>query len=108
MLYPKRMISRIILLLVIALLPYSSWAKDAETFDSNRARLLGHMLQQQLSGKHYSQKPTDDTLSDAAFDLYLKQLDFQKRFLLQEDVARLEEYRNLIDDSIRRGDLIFR
>ncbi len=105
MLYPKRMISRIILLLVIALLPYSSWAKDAETFDSNRARLLGHMLQQQLSGKHYSQKPTDDTLSDAAFDLYLKQLDFQKRFLLQEDVARLEEYRNLIDDSIRRGRL---
>jgi carboxyl-terminal processing protease len=63
------------------------------------------MLQQQLSRKHYSQKPTDDALSHAAFDLYLKQLDFQKRFLLQEDVEKLKVYRSEIDDAIRRGRL---
>ncbi len=44
-------------------------------------------------------------MSHAAFDLYLKQLDFQKRFLLQEDVAGLKKFRDQIDDAIRRGRL---
>ncbi len=105
MFYPAKSVSRVVLVLLLVLLPASVWCKQAEPFDTNRARLLGHMLQQQLSGKHYSQKPTDDALSNAAFDLYLKQLDFQKRFLWQEDVARLEAYRSKIDDAIRRGRL---
>ncbi len=98
-------VNRIILVLLLTLLPAPSWSKEADPFDTNRARLLGHMLQQQLSSKHYSQKPTDDVLSHAAFDLYLKQLDFQKRFLWQEDVARLKFFRSQIDDAIRRGRL---
>jgi len=105
MYFPVKYINRVIFVLLLTLLPVSSWGKDVEPFDTNRARLLGHMLQQQLSGKHYSQKPTDDALSNAAFDLYLKQLDFQKRFLLQEDVTKLELYRYQIDDAIRRGRL---
>ncbi len=105
MFYPAKLINRIILVLLLTLLPASSWSKEVDPFDTNRARLLGHMLQQQLSGKHYSQKPTDDALSHAAFDLYLKQLDFQKRFLWQEDIAKLEQFRSQIDDAIRRGRL---
>ena len=105
MLNPAKFVSRIVLFLLLVLLPVSGWAKTGDLFDTNRARLLGHMLQQQLSGKHYSQKPTNDALSEAAFDLYLKQLDFQKRFLLQSDVTELEKYRNQIDDAVRRGRL---
>ncbi|WP_175498415.1 carboxy terminal-processing peptidase [Desulfuromusa kysingii] len=105
MFFPGKYISRIVFVVLLTLLPISSWAQDAEPFDTNRARLLGHMLQQQLSGKHYSQKPTDDALSEAAFDLYLKQLDFQKRFLWQEDADKLTLYKDQIDDSIRRGRL---
>ena len=105
MFYPAKFINRIILILLLTLLPVSSWSKEVDKFDTNRARLLGHMLQQQLSGKHYSQKPIDDELSKAAFDLYLKQLDFQKRFLWQEDADKLTEFRTKIDDSIRRGRL---
>ncbi|WP_303721493.1 carboxy terminal-processing peptidase [Malonomonas rubra] len=95
----------ITILLLILLLPVVGGAMDNADFDTNRARLLGHMIQQQLSRNHYSQKPTDDNLSHAAFDLYLKQLDFQKRFLLLEDVAQLKAYQDQIDDSIRRGRL---
>ncbi len=101
---PARCFSKLFLLLLLALLPLSGWAKTPD-FDQNRARLLGHMIQQQLSRNHYSQKPTDDALSRAAFELYLKQLDFQKRFLLEEDVAQLRSYQDKIDDSIRRGRL---
>ena len=98
-----RKIPGFVVLLLVLLVSTGAWGQEAPTFDTNRARLLGHILQQQLSRKHYSQKPTDDALSRAAFDLYLRQLDVQKRFLLQEDVAELETYRERIDDSIRRG-----
>ncbi len=100
-----KLLCRIVLLLLIVLLPLQLWAKAEDGFDTNRARLLGHILQQQLSRKHYSQKPTDDALSHAAFELYLKQLDFQKRFLLLEDIVQLEDYRSEIDNAIRRGRL---
>ncbi len=105
MFYPAKFVRRFVVILVLLLLPASAWCKEVDPFDTNRARLLGHMLQQQLSGKHYSQKPTDDALSHAAFDLYLKQLDFQKQFLWQEDVTKLKAYRSDIDDAIRRGRL---
>lgn len=102
----KMLKTRIALLLVLfALLPTLGWSASDDDFDTNRARLLGHMIQQQLSQNHYSQKPTDDNLSHAAFDLYLKQLDFQKRFLLLQDVAYLKAFQDQIDDSIRRGRL---
>jgi carboxyl-terminal processing protease len=44
-------------------------------------------------------------LSKAAFDLYLKQLDGQKRFLLQEDADKLTVFSTRIDDEINRGKL---
>lgn len=105
--YPfKNWLQRLLLIaLLLLLLPLAGWSLVDEEFDTNRARLLGHILQQQLSSKHYSEKATDDDLSRAAFELYLNQLDFQKRFLLQSDVARLQEYRTEIDDAIRRGRL---
>ena len=101
----KNVVPKIILVVFFILLPCSGWGKSVDSFDANRARLLGHMLQQQLTGKHYSHKPTDDTLSQAAFELYLKQLDSQKRFLLQEDIDKLSTYSSLIDDAIQRGRL---
>ncbi len=108
MFYPiilKNAVHKIILVILLTLIPFSGWCKEAPPFDTNRARLLGHMLQQQLTGKHYSQKPTDDNLSQTAFDLYLKQLDFQKRFLLQDDIDKLAPFKSQIDDAIRRGRL---
>ncbi|MDY0270648.1 carboxy terminal-processing peptidase [Trichloromonas sp.] len=80
-------------------------ALPAEEFDINRARLLSFILRGQINQNHYSQKPIDDTLSRAAFDLYLKQLDGQKRFLLKEDADKLEGFATRIDDEINRGRL---
>jgi len=47
---PAKFFSRVVLFLVIAALPIGALAQSDDTFDTNRARLLGHMLQQQLSG----------------------------------------------------------
>ena len=104
--FEKLLKTKIILfLLPLCLLSSTGWSKTADEFDANRARFLGHIVQQELSRNHYSQRPTDDNLSHAAFDLYLKQLDFQKRFLFLQDVAYLKSFQNQIDDAIRSGRL---
>ena len=80
-------------------------APPVEEFDINRARLLSFILRGQINQNHYSQKPIDDALSRAAFDLYLKQLDGQKRFLLKEDAEKFSVFATQIDDEINRGRL---
>ena len=91
--------------LLLLWLAGSASANVDRSFDTNRARLLGHMIQQQLSHYYYSDKQLNDKLSEAAFDLYLKQLDGQKRFLLQEDIKELDVYKDRIDDALRTGRL---
>ncbi|APG25815.1 carboxy terminal-processing peptidase [Syntrophotalea acetylenica] len=70
-----------------------------------RGKLLTHLIRQQMTVNHFSHKPLDDKISQAAFDLYIQQLDFQKRFLLESDIQQLSLYRNRIDDDIVRGNL---
>ena len=74
-------------------------------FDAGRNRLIAYMLSHQLTAQHFAHKSLDE-ISVAAFDLYLRQLDPRKRFLLQEDVAKLQVYANQIDDELRRGKVI--
>ncbi len=78
-------------------------ANGLATVDMGRNRMIGYMISKQLPGMHFSDKQMDDSLSRAAFDLYLKQLDFQKRFLLQQDIDILSTYSQSIDDELLRG-----
>jgi carboxyl-terminal processing protease len=90
--------------LFLAVLVTPALAATAEPeFVANRARLISYLLREQLSQHHYSHKALDDELSLAAFELYLKQLDPQKRFLLQRDVARLRAFAARIDDELNQG-----
>jgi len=72
-------------------------------FDAGRNRLICYMLSHQLPAQHYSHKPLDDSLSKAAYDLYLRQLDPRKRFLLQADVDNLNTFMTQIDDDLSHG-----
>ncbi len=80
-------------------------AKGPATVDMGRDRMIGYMISKELPAMHFSHKQMDNSLSRAAFDLYLKQLDFQKRFLLQQDVDVLTTYSQLIDDELLHGSL---
>ncbi len=75
-------------------------------FDAGRNRLIAYILGKQLPAQHFSHKAMDDDLSRAAFDLYLKQLDPGKRFLLKEDVRLLQAYAAEIDDELQRGHIV--
>jgi carboxyl-terminal processing protease len=73
-----------------------------DDFDAGRNRLLAYMLSHQLASQHFAHKSLDD-VSPAAFDLYLRQLDPRKRFLLKKDVHELRKFANRIDEDLRRG-----
>ncbi len=73
------------------------------SFDTKRSKLIGYMLAKQLPSLHFSEKEMDDEQAKAAFSLYIKQLDFQKRFLLQQDVDQLEAFATYIDDNLNSG-----
>ena len=96
------------ILLVSFYLPTGSIAKsDAPpAIDVSRNKLIGYMLSKQLPVIHFSDKVMNDTLAFAAFDLYLKQLDYQKRFLLQSDVDKLSVLAPAIDNNLLKGTIV--
>lgn len=71
--------------------------------DQKRNRLIGYMVSRQLPVMHFSDKVVDDALALDAFELYIKQLDFQKRFLLKSDIEQLRAFAPHIDDNLQRG-----
>ncbi len=86
--------------------PSPAESNALQEIDSSRNKLIGYMLGKQLPVMHFSDKEMDDNLAFAAFDLYIKQLDFQKRFLLQEDVNKLSVIAPAIDNNLLRGTII--
>ena len=84
----------------------NGYADSAQDIDQKRNKLIGYMLSKQLPSLHFSDKEVNDELALAAFDLYLKQLDFQKRFLLSSDVAQLQSFASVIDDNLARGTIL--
>jgi carboxyl-terminal processing protease len=111
--YPLKIFKKLrycLLAVLILAAVTGSWAglsskNDTEDLSQLRIRLLTHLVRQQMTVNHFSHKPLDDTLSAAAFDLYVQQLDFQKRFLTWSDIQQLNRYRNQIDDAIIQGEL---
>ncbi|MFH0783643.1 MAG: carboxy terminal-processing peptidase [Pseudomonadota bacterium] len=61
------------------------------------------MLSKQLPALHFSDKVINDELAKAAFHLYIKRLDYQKRFLLKKDVEQLAAFAPYIDDNLANG-----
>jgi len=93
-----------LLLCFVCLLELSSAAPpEAGKIDQKRNRFIGYLLSKQLPGIHFSNKSVNDELGKAAFYLYIKQLDYQKRFLLKKDVVQLSAFAPYIDDNLANG-----
>jgi carboxyl-terminal processing protease len=93
-----------VLFVVIAAGSYGN-EDSARKVDRKRNRLIGYILSRQLPTFHFSDKVIDDDLAKAAFHLYIKQLDYQKRFLLQKDVDQLRAFAPYIDDNLVSGQI---
>ncbi len=74
-------------------------SSDNDT-DNLRRELLLKVITFALNSGHYQPVEMNDSFSEKAFDLYLKRLDFGKRFLTEEDVKKLDKYKKSIDDEV--------
>ncbi|PKV63347.1 carboxy terminal-processing peptidase [Pontibacter ramchanderi] len=77
------------------------------TTPAGKNEILIKALMQGLSTMHYKPEKVDDEFSKKAFKLYLDRLDFNKKFLLESDVAMLRKYETQIDDQLRAGSFEF-
>lgn len=66
-------------------------------FDRNE--VIFGLLFDSIKQLHYSPTKLDDAFSEKVFDLYIN-TDFNKKFLMQSDVAQLSKYMLEIDDQI--------
>jgi len=85
-------------LLISSILVLTSFGLVRYVFDKNDVIL--EMLLGNLNQFHYSPLKLDDTFSEKAFDIYLRRLDYSKKFMLQSDVDALSKYRKEIDNQL--------
>ena len=76
-------------------------------FQIGKNELLLDMLMSALNQAHYNPLKINDDFSEKAFNLYLKRLDSNKKFLLQSDVDALAKFRRQIDDEVNTGSFEF-
>ncbi|MCU0360782.1 MAG: carboxy terminal-processing peptidase [Bacteroidia bacterium] len=85
-------------ILIVSLIVLSSFGLYRYVFDKND--VIIELLFGNLNQFHYSPLKLDDAFSEKAFDLYLRRMDYSKKFLLQSDVDALAKYRKEIDDQL--------
>ncbi len=76
-------------------------------YQVTKNQILLDMLMSALNQAHYSPVKADDEFSEKAFTLYMKRMDFNKKFLLQTDFDELAKYRKNIDDEVTNGTFEF-
>lgn len=64
-----------------------------------------HLAADFLTHYHYRAAPLDDAMSEKIFDRYLKSLDPEKVFFVQDDIDRFADARTKLDDAISKKDL---
>ncbi|MBE9492232.1 MAG: carboxy terminal-processing peptidase, partial [Bacteroidetes bacterium] len=72
-----------------------------------RRELLLKVISFAVNSGHYHPGDINDEFSEKAFSLYIERIDYAKRFLLQEDVDKLAEYKKELDDAMREVDFEF-
>lgn len=76
-------------------------------YSFTRNQIMMGILLDGLSQAHYSPVKIDDAFSEKVYTLYLKRLDFGKKFLLQSDIDQLARYRLEIDEEVNNGTFQF-
>jgi carboxyl-terminal processing protease len=71
-----------------------------EVYGNTAAELLA-----ELEEKHYSRVLFDDLFSDKVFDAYIKALDGQRLYFLQEDIDQLSLYSTALDDTLKTANI---
>ncbi|MCB9246612.1 MAG: carboxy terminal-processing peptidase [Flavobacteriales bacterium] len=90
-------------LLPISILSFGFYLKNQDEGE----QVLVKAILENLARHHFNPLKIDDSFSEKAFDHYIKSLDPNRRFLMQEDMDQLSMYRHAIDDQSLNGSYEF-
>lgn len=76
--------------------------KDLEKRDVMRAAMM-----KSLQLDHYLDMRINDAFSLKVYDLYIKSLDYNKKFLIESDISVLNSFSTKLDDEINEGGFAF-
>jgi carboxyl-terminal processing protease len=98
-----------ILLGTVVIISLSSYVIKSNFFvsEEEKDKVIISMAMGYLENLHYQNLAIDDKFSEDAFELYLKRMDYNKRYYLESDVKELEKYKFEIDDEIKAESLEF-
>jgi carboxyl-terminal processing protease len=88
-------------LLIAGVIALSSFTALKFVLDKNQ--VIVDVLIPGLKQLHYSPVEINDEFSEKAYNLYLKNIDRNKLFMLQSDVDQLAKYRKDVDNQINEG-----
>ena len=89
---------------LVALLAAAYYPKPS---NAEKETVLVRAVMSGFGQLHYQPKAINDDFSAQIFDYYLDQTDGGRRFLTQEDIAKLEGYRTQIDNQVQSGTFEF-
>lgn len=73
---------------------------SAVNYFFSKNQVILDIIMSGLNNAHYDPKKIDDNFSIRFFDLYMKQVDKGKMFLMQADVDNMAKYKTKVDDQI--------
>ncbi len=75
--------------------------------DSKKDEVILSTIYNTLNSYHFAPQQINDQFSAVVFEKFIENLDYSKRFLLEEDLAQLEKSRSQLDDQFRNSSLAF-
>jgi carboxyl-terminal processing protease len=72
-----------------------------------KEQLLMELVNHSLAYHHYAPKELSNAYSELVFTQYLKRIDANKRFFLQEDIDALSKHKQKLDDQLKAGEFTF-
>lgn len=99
------------IILIVVALAAALWSfipnKKFNEPDPNKETFLLGILNYVLQNAHYQPTDLDDDFSEKVYTNYLKNLDSNKRFLLQSDVDLFKKHEHTIDDEFKQQRIDF-
>ena len=99
----RNAIKTLMILVPVALLSWGFYLKNQNTGED----VLLRVIKENLDYMHFAPLEMDNATSERVFDQYLSFIDGSKRFLMQEDIKKLEAYKQQIDDQTLTGSYEF-
>jgi carboxyl-terminal processing protease len=99
----RRVLPLVLLTVFLLVLVFAnSWGSRKNEPTSRFEKVLT-LVAEMLERDHFSPKKLDDAFSKEVFNVYLKNIDGEKSFLLKENVTELKAFETQVDNEMRTG-----